>query len=455
MEYTLDNANSYINENISKINNKYRLKFHMMPPIGWMNDPNGLVKFQDKYHLFYQYYPYEAKWGPMHWGHFSSYDLIKYNNEPVALAPENQDIESGCWSGGAIAVDNKLNLIYTRHYENNNFKQQQQYLAHSYDGLNFEKELKPLFDNNDLPSNVSRVDFRDPFPIYKNGNYYILVGGKLDTDEGVLLVLKSDHLGDFKYDFMIGPLYEFGNMCECPTYYNVDGIDIVLASGCVVQRRDNNFKNCNSSFYIAGYIDFEAKKIDIIKIDELDKGDTFYAPQFINGSNEPIMIAWMEMWGKKYPTEKDGWVGAFSIPRKLNWKNNTLYQTPIDNIKNYYKKTYNYQGEEVSRISDIYIECDCNFNIVFKATNGSFEIGSNDTGVYLDTTNSNNLNECIRYTNYKYKNSKIRVLLDVSSVEIFVDNGKESITSRVYLDSNYKLKLSNKNIKILINEIEV
>ena len=357
MNYTIDNANKYIKEQVNKVNPKYRLKYHMMPPVGWMNDPNGCVKFNDNYHVFYQYYPYDAKWGPMHWGHFVSKDFIKYTDVEVALAPD-QELESGCWSGGAIAQGEQLHLVYTRHYEVDGFKTQNQYIARSSDSINFTKDLKPCFDNNTLPEDIDRHDFRDPYPIYINGTHYLLVAGKLKTNEGILIVLKGDTPDNLSYHFHIGPFYEMGVMCECPSYFNVDGVDILLASGCQVKEKDNSYKNANSTYYMAGHIDFENKKFDCIKISEIDKGDSFYASQFVNSADKPIMVTWMEMWEKKYPTVEQGhnWIGALTIPRVLSWKNNTLYQSPIDEIKNYYVNSYEYNGGCISKVSDITIE---------------------------------------------------------------------------------------------------
>ena len=393
----------------------------------------------------------------MHWGHFISKDLITYQDVDVALAPTNQEIECGCWSGGAIVDNDTLNLIYTRHFELNDFKLQQQCIATSKDGIHYVKREKPLFDNNELPQNISKSDFRDPFIFKKNGYYYMLVGGKLNTDEGIIIVLKSEKLDEFKFDFIIGPYYELGNMGECPSYHNVDGIDVIIASGCAVKQVDNNYKNCNSSVYLVGKLDLDNKKFDVIKIDEIDKGDTFYAPQFINNNDNAIMVGWMEMWGKEYPLErmKHNWNGALSIPRKLSWKNNTIYQEPIESIKKYYKNSYYYKFGLINSISDITINASEFFSIVFKGETGSFEIGSNETGVYLNTVGANNLNETLRHTNNIYVNAKIRVLLDKSSVEIFVNDGIETITSRIFIDGNYDLILSNQNISILVNEIEV
>ena len=78
--YTVAKANSYILNNKDKVNPRYRLKYHFMPPIGWMNDPNGLVKYKNEYHIFYQFYPYDSVWGPMHWGHAKSIDLIHFKS---------------------------------------------------------------------------------------------------------------------------------------------------------------------------------------------------------------------------------------------------------------------------------------------------------------------------------------------------------------------------------------
>ncbi|MEY9870546.1 sucrose-6-phosphate hydrolase SacC (GH32 family), partial [Peribacillus sp. B2I2] len=71
----------------TKINNRYRLGYHIMAPANWINDPNGFTQFKGEYHAFYQCHPYDANWGPMHWGHIKSKDLIHWEHLPVALAP--------------------------------------------------------------------------------------------------------------------------------------------------------------------------------------------------------------------------------------------------------------------------------------------------------------------------------------------------------------------------------
>lgn len=436
MNYTLEKANEYIKANKSKVNPIYRLKYHMSAPIGWMNDPNGLVKFNDEYHLFYQFYPYDSKWGPMHWGHFVTKDLINYKDLDVALAPDEKE-ETGCFSGGALIDDNKINLVYTRHFEKEDFKSEKDVLANSDDAIHFEKR-NVLFDNDLLPKDYSRKDFRDPAPYKIGDKYYIFMGARNEkTNEGIIVVLESEELANFKYSFTIGPIYEFGDMAECPSYHRVDGYDVLIASGCHVKEKGNSYKNDNSSVFILGKIDFENKKMDILNVTECDKGDSFYAPQFIQNEKEPIIIGWLEMWGKDIPTNTlgHGWAGAYTIPRKLRVENNRIYQKPIC-LKDYYSPV---NGNRISRVSHIDLYAKGNFNVTFKAHNGFFSISGNKDSILLDTTCTNNLYNKIRRTDYGYDEVKLEVLLDNSSVELFVNDGEFTISSRIYLDTDYDI----------------
>lgn len=438
MNYTLDNANEYIKGNKDKVNKLYRLKYHMMPPVGWMNDPNGLIYKDGIYHLFYQFYPYDSKWGPMHWGHFETKDFIKYQDKKVALAPDDNENETGCFSGGAILDNNKINLVYTRHFEKDNYKSETVYLATSDDEEKYKKVGK-LFDNDNLPENFSKSDFRDPAPYKINNKYYIFVGAKNEkTNQGMIVVLESETLNNFKYSFSIGPLYELGDMGECPSYHKVDGYDVLVASGCHVAELGNSFKNDNSSVFIIGKIDFENKSMKVYNIHECDKGDSFYAPQFIANEEKPIIVGWLEMWGKDIPTDKlnHNWAGALSIPRELKVENNWVYQKPIS-LEKYFN---NEDSGKVSRVSHIEVLAKGNFSMNFVSNNGSFKIYGNDYGIFLDTTDTNNLYSKVRRTDHGYKEVKLEILLDSSSVELFVNDGEFVISSRIYLDSDYEIE---------------
>ena len=72
----LQKAREFEQEQLSKISPEERPSFHVTGGTGWINDPNGFSYYNGEYHLFYQYHPYSNEWGPMHWGHLSSKDML-------------------------------------------------------------------------------------------------------------------------------------------------------------------------------------------------------------------------------------------------------------------------------------------------------------------------------------------------------------------------------------------
>lgn len=434
----LENANAYIAKAKDTVNGKYRLKYHVMPPAGWMNDPNGLIYFKGKYHLYYQFNPYDVRAGKMCWGHAVSDDLISFTDCGVALACEGA--KESVFSGGAIEVDGKITAYYTLHTEDGENKTEEVYTGVSPDGNAF-KGLTKAFDNGSLPQNISRTDFRDPCPVRIGNTYYVFVGGKdIPSNRGVIVVLGGKSPEKLEYKFYLGPYCELGDMGECPSYFRVNGKDVLLASGCHVRGRGNDFKNTNSSVFIVGDLDFEKGKMKVDFIKEIDKGDAFYAPQFIRGLEKPVMIGWFEMWNKPYPTEDmgHGWVGAFTAPRIIEYKNGDIFQSPVDGLSSY---CYEAADGEVPRCADVSFEFSGKGELTVEGENGEVTIGS-DGGVYLDTRHANNSFGSIRRTNGSYGRCAVRVLLDVSGIEVFIDGGREVISSRIYIDGKYRIRTS-------------
>ena len=72
----LEKARKYEAEHEANMTDVQRPGFHLSVQVGWMNDPNGFSYYNGQYHLFYQYHPYSSYWGPMHWGHAVSKDLV-------------------------------------------------------------------------------------------------------------------------------------------------------------------------------------------------------------------------------------------------------------------------------------------------------------------------------------------------------------------------------------------
>ena len=298
----------------------FRLRFHMMPKTGWMNDPNGLIQFGGRYHAFFQHYPYAPEWGPMHWAHVISDDLVHWEYLPIALRPD-QPYESGCFSGSAVDNDGVLTLIYTAHNDNRSPKELQ-CIATSTDGVRFEK-----YRGNPVVSPPPGFgdDFRDPKVYRQNGRWHMVIGSGRGG-KGCLLMFTSADLTHWDYE---GVICEsdgaHGNMWECPDLFRLDGTDVVLCSPM-------NMKDMKTMF-MTGAMDYSSCRFTQERYYKADYGVEFYAPQtFEDDRGRRIMLGWMAAWHDECPTEKNGWNGAMTLPRELFLRDGLVCQLPVAEV---------------------------------------------------------------------------------------------------------------------------
>lgn len=200
MQINIEKAQQEIEKNAENVSHgKMRQHFHFMPQVGWLNDPNGLIYFKGKYHFFYQFYPYEGFWGMMHWGHAISDDLVHWEYLPVALAPSevyDNHLKGGCFSGSAVAYNNKLFIAYTGTTNNGNGFEQTQCIAYSEDGIHFEKYAgNPVIT---APKGVSPDQFRDPKVWEHDGTFYMVCGASRNNRAQALLY-KSSNMFDWEF----------------------------------------------------------------------------------------------------------------------------------------------------------------------------------------------------------------------------------------------------------------
>ena len=156
----------------------YRPYFHLAPPVGWMNDPNGLCRCGEWYHVFYQYGPFDPEGGVKHWGHYRSRDLLRWEKCPVLLFPSDTWDLHGVFSGSALVEDGVMYLYYTgnvlsagAHDYITSGRGHNTALAVCRDGLTAEtNEL--LMENRDYPAGLS-CHVRDPKVWAQDGRYYM------------------------------------------------------------------------------------------------------------------------------------------------------------------------------------------------------------------------------------------------------------------------------------------
>ena len=318
-----------------------RPRFHFTPRTGWMNDPNGFSYYDGAYHLFYQYYPYETKWGPMHWGHARSEDLVHWEYLPAALAPDRSYDAEGCWSGSAVTLpDGRQLLVYTGRQVTENREEgifQVQCLAVG-DGLDYEKyEGNPVITGADLPDGASVRDFRDPkvWLDETTGCYLMAVGSRAADGSGQILLFRSRDGFSWAYVKVLEACHgQYGHMWECPdfTVFGDKGLLMVSPQDMI---REGEFQNAHGNMYLAGSYDKETCTFSREEVHAIDHGYDFYATQtIIAPDGRRIMIAWMQAWenAHEHPFPQD-WAGMMTVPRELTLKGNRLIQNPIREIE--------------------------------------------------------------------------------------------------------------------------
>lgn len=300
--------------------------FHITGERGWINDPNGIVKFNGKYHVFYQHHPYSCEWGPMHWGHVVSDDLIHWEYLPYVLTPGDEFDKDGCFSGTSLVKDGILYVAYTGFINSEKPEdiRQIQCLASSKDGIHFIKH-GAILTEKDLPKEYLPTDFRDPKLFFKDGFFHLMVAAKRRSGGGDILLYQSKDLKEWRFVNSVLTHPSEGGMIECTDYH--EDLGLLLYSEQDYPKESDHCLNIHSCEYEIGQLNKEGKFIPSSKKTLIDYGFDFYAPQVMN--DEHILIAWMNMWDRNNPTSKYGFAGMMTYPRKVVVKDNMMLQEPV------------------------------------------------------------------------------------------------------------------------------
>jgi fructan beta-fructosidase len=459
----------------------YRPQYHFSPEEKWMNDPNGLVYHDGTYHLFYQYYPGDIVWGPMHWGHAESKDLVFWEHKPIALFPD----EKGYIFSGSAVLDEKntsslgtednppLVAIFTYHDVNGERAGREDFqtqgIAYSLDnGATWEK-----YTGNPVIPNPGIRDFRDPKVFWHE-----------ESQTWILVLVAGDHAqiynsGDLKqWNFMS----EFGKdkgahggVWECPDLFplKVDGEGdekwVLLISinpgapngGSGTQYFIGNF---DGTFFTTNQKD----------IRWLDWGTDNYAGVTYNNipNEDRIFIGWMSNWlyARDTPTEK--WRSAMTVPRKLSLRSTgdeiQLVNYPLENLGTIMKSEIDKgiaipAGAEETIPFDHFNQSEVRFNTGAKDFVLTFR-NSLDEKVVLTMNSEEKVFSLDRVASGKINfqedfGSKVqqmpipvlpeeayevRILMDWSSIELFINGGQYVMTAQLFPTAPYtELQISN------------
>jgi sucrose-6-phosphate hydrolase SacC (GH32 family) len=444
-------------------NEKYRPQFHFSPEKNWMNDPNGLVYYDGEYHLFFQHNPKSTKWGYMHWGHAVSKDLIHWEHLPIALYPDDNSVdERHCteWSGCAIVDENnvaglqegteKTLLAFYTSWECG------QRLAYSSDkGRTWKKYSgNPIIPYND------QDDARDPKVFWHNpsGKWVMVLyrrPGGSEEKQGIS-IYNSDNLFDWEFKSHQKGFHECPDLFEIPVEGEPDRTKWAMLGG-------------NGAYYLGSFDGKEFKPETDLKT--LDYGKNFYATQ--TWTNHPegkiIQIAWMK--GGEYPEMPFN--GQMTFPCELSLRNTPdgamIIRKPIEDIKLLHDKEFHKDNKNLmpgfgknllSGVKGKALHIIATFDVKTADSFGFYIRHSRkSTGTEIRYDVKKNLLHCLGGKSYvEPKNGKIKIemLIDWSSVELFVNEGEVVMSSCFTPDEKAdNLLLWNRGGELLVEDISI
>lgn len=484
-------------ESVTRYTEKYRPQVHFTPDSMWMNDPNGMFYYEGEYHLFYQYYPDSNVWGPMHWGHAISKDLVHWEHLPIALYPDSLGyIYSGSavvdWKNtSGLGKDGVPPLVAVFTYNDRvgemdgKIDYQTQGIAYSNDkGRTWTK-----YENNPVLTNPGIKDFRDPkvrwYPPKQKWIMSLAVKDRISFYSSKDLK-NWEHESDFQPE-----LGAYGGVWECPDLFPIkDEVSGEEKWVLFVSINPGAPNGGSGTQYFVGSFDGHEFTNENKNLYWLDYGKDNYAG--VTWSDIPeedgrtLFIGWMSNWqyATKVPTER--WRSAMTVTRELKLKSEgedlIVTSIPVNEFETLRKEIKTKEQLMILGSEKVFqeIKLPCEFILEFETINHSELNGVSEYGFSLqnedgeefivfynsakqeliinrDNSGVSDFSEDfngLQYAPYQNKSAvEFRVIVDWPSIEIFVDNGERVMTSLVFPKKNYDtINAFAKNGGIAINK---
>lgn len=450
----------------TKGSRNYRPNIHFTPPAMWTNDPNGMVYVNGIYHLFYQHYPEAPNWGPMHWGHAVSRDLLHWKHMPIALYPD----ELGMIFSGSCVYDREntsgygtkekppIVAVYTNHGRHG---LEQQSIAYSTDGIHFEKSYQ-----NPVIPNPGISDFRDPKAFYnpvKNCWSLVLAAGDR------VHFYKSEDLKRWEKTGEFGPE---GNLAsgvwECPDLFQVEAEDgrklWVLIVSMTTTTEDGR---CRTQYFLG---DFDGDKfIQQQKEEEplwIDFGFDNYAGVTFQNLEQPLFLGWAMNWGYANETPTGEYCGQMTLARSLravktekgyrlaaSFAGLEKYQHsayPVNHMQRLCTDTF---GMKVTGTKKITLSNALGQKLVIQVTEDEIFVDRTHAGEHSFHEQFQMPQYCsVRIPRMK-RDGEMELIFDVSVLEVLADDGLIPVSMVAYPEAPYDQVLLEGSGNVEIYEI--
>ncbi|MDO4259579.1 MAG: glycoside hydrolase family 32 protein [Actinomycetaceae bacterium] len=317
-------------------------RVHVAPPVGRLNDPNGLIQIGDTYHAFYQFSPLHPR-KLVYWGHATSTDLTHWTHHDPAIIPDAPFDANGAYSGTAIATDSGVELWYTGNLKDDEgTRYASQCVVTTADMTHFVKEMTPVIPTH--PQGYT-AHFRDP-QVWRDtdGSYRMLIGVQRENLTGAALLYRSTDRrewtleGEMTFPDANGAFDDFGYMWECPNLVRVrdedtnEWHDVFIFCPQGIEPDKEGYENIFPCVYIVGHLVGTEFRGANGTFEEVDRGFEFYAPQVfarpLDSTEDALLLGWAGNASEDdQPSIGSGnWVHCLTAPRRLTLKNGRLRQ---------------------------------------------------------------------------------------------------------------------------------
>ncbi|WP_065356530.1 sucrose-6-phosphate hydrolase [Kluyvera georgiana] len=409
--------------------------WHHAPLTGLMNDPNGFIQFAGQYHLFYQWNPLACDHTFKCWGHWSSLDLIHWRHEPIALLPDEEYDRNGCYSGSAVEQDGILKLCYTGNVKfADGSRTAWQCIAMQNADSTFSKQGPVL----PLPEGYTG-HVRDPKVWRHNDRWYMVLGAQDLQHCGKVLLFSSGDLQQWNFHGEIAghglnSLEDVGYMWECPDLFPLDNKHVLICCPQGLPRESHRFLNTYPVVWTQGHFDYANTAFEHGPLHELDSGFEFYAPQtMLSEDGRRLLVGWMgvpdgeEM---QQPTCEHGWLHQMTCLRELSWRNGTLYQHPLRELTSLRGEAHHWQGNTLPLApTELSFDIAPGSEMMLDFA-GALTLAVNGNGIQL--TRQSLLSDEIHHRYWNGAVRSLQILIDRSSVEIFINDGEGVMSSRFF-----------------------
>lgn len=425
----------------------YRPVWHISPPQGLLNDPNGFIFHDNTYHLCYQWYPFACMHKDKYWVQMHSDDLVNWTWKSIALTPSDWFDSHGVFSGHAVSLNpHELMVFYTGNTRlgEERYRQTTQCAAVSRDdGVHYTK-LGPLI--RELPLGVTE-HIRDPKVVKHHDRWLMFLGAQTTELKGRLAIYESDDLHEWRFKGLYGDeLGDFGYMWECPDIFCLGDTWWFMFSPQGIPSHSRHWSIPHHNRIAS--LSFDSDNNVVLSDPHiLDHGFDFYAPQSMETPDgRRVLIGWMGLPDEiNQPSCDEGWIHQFTAPRELYLEHGKIRQRPITELTTLRDRAFSLvlmnSGTDIETKSfELIAEIEWGTTLhLFSDGEHYLELrfDAEEKTLILDRTHTElREGDTIRTIALSEDSVKLHVLADHSSVELFINDGEFVMTSRVFTPGN-------------------